>query len=247
MASMILSDGRIVAQTVRNSNIIDNTLRVGSLSKEVFPARASPVTQMPIAILINHGSASASEVFAGALQDNGRYCNTGSRAHQQEPAWENQCCYSSQYYRIAPIENASSHALAVYIKQALLRCPACFWQVSQHALSHLNIRCKYCKFHVQKTYEPKRIAKLFNSWCRAVTVGEQSYGKGVVQHYFPFPDGSGLKVTVLKYLTPKGHDISRTGGIKADFSCSDHPRSGQPSQTTDACIDTAIHSMNLWQ
>ena len=25
-------------------------------------------------------------------------------------------------------------------------------------------------------------------------MGEQSFGKGVVQHYFPFEDGSGLKV-----------------------------------------------------
>ena len=29
---------------------------------------------------------------------------------------------------------------------------------------------------------------------RAFLVGEQSFGKGVVQHYFPFQDGSGLKV-----------------------------------------------------
>lgn len=34
------------------------------------------------------------------------------------------------------------------------------------------------------------------SLCRAFLVGEQSFGKGVVQHYFPFEDGSGLKVWI---------------------------------------------------
>ena len=73
MASLLLDDGRIVAHTVRNSEVIDNSFRVGALSREIFPKERSRITELPIAILINHGSASASEVFAGALQDNHRY------------------------------------------------------------------------------------------------------------------------------------------------------------------------------
>ncbi len=50
----------------------------------------------------------------------------------------------------------------------------------------------------------------------AQVVGENSYGKGIVQRVYPFRDGSGMSMTVAKYFTPKGiciHDI----GIKPDY------------------------------
>jgi hypothetical protein len=43
---------------------------------------------------------------------------------------------------------------------------------------------------------------------RAVYIGERSFGKGVIQYYFPMTDGSGLKLTVAKYLTPSRYDIA---------------------------------------
>jgi len=33
-------------------------------------------------------------------------------------------------------------------------------------------------------------------------VGEQTFGKGVVQYYFPINNDGGVKLTVAKYLTP---------------------------------------------
>lgn len=54
-------------------------------------------------------------------------------------------------------------------------------------------------------------------------LGERTFGKGVMQSYFPMGDGSGIKLTVAKYLTPSKYDISREGGLQPDMHCSDYP------------------------
>jgi carboxyl-terminal processing protease len=46
---------------------------------------------------------------------------------------------------------------------------------------------------------------------RAVLVGTQTFGKGLVQSVRGLADGSGLAVTVAKYLTPSGRDINHEG------------------------------------
>jgi carboxyl-terminal processing protease len=46
---------------------------------------------------------------------------------------------------------------------------------------------------------------------RAVVVGTQTFGKGLVQSVRGLGDGSGLAVTVAKYLTPDGRDINEEG------------------------------------
>ncbi len=46
---------------------------------------------------------------------------------------------------------------------------------------------------------------------RAKLVGTQTFGKGLVQAIQPLDDGSGLKVTIAKYYTPKGRDINHIG------------------------------------
>ncbi|AFY64626.1 carboxyl-terminal processing protease CtpC [Geitlerinema sp. PCC 7407] len=46
---------------------------------------------------------------------------------------------------------------------------------------------------------------------RAVLVGTKTFGKGLVQSVRPLGDGSGLAVTIAKYLTPKGRDINKAG------------------------------------
>jgi carboxyl-terminal processing protease len=45
---------------------------------------------------------------------------------------------------------------------------------------------------------------------RAVIVGEQSFGKGLVQRVFELPFGSGLTLTTAKYYTPSGRCIQRS-------------------------------------
>jgi carboxyl-terminal processing protease len=46
---------------------------------------------------------------------------------------------------------------------------------------------------------------------RATLLGTQTFGKGLVQSVRPLGDGSGLAVTIAKYLTPNGRDINKEG------------------------------------
>jgi carboxyl-terminal processing protease len=46
---------------------------------------------------------------------------------------------------------------------------------------------------------------------RAVVVGTKTFGKGLVQSVRGLGDGSGLAVTIAKYLTPNGTDINHEG------------------------------------
>jgi len=46
---------------------------------------------------------------------------------------------------------------------------------------------------------------------RAVLVGQKTFGKGLVQSVRGLADGSGMTVTIAKYLTPKGRDIHKHG------------------------------------
>ena len=71
---------------------------------------------------------------------------------------------------------------------------------------------------------------------RAEVVGERTFGKGVVQYFYQMKDGSGLKLTVAKYLTPNYHDVALDGGISPDVTCHDYPHSALPRGELDSCI-----------
>ena len=51
---------------------------------------------------------------------------------------------------------------------------------------------------------------------RATIMGEISFGKGTVQEVFDLPGGSSLRVTVAKWHTPNGKDLSKEG-VKPDI------------------------------
>ncbi|AHJ28342.1 S41 family peptidase [Nodularia spumigena CS-584] len=60
---------------------------------------------------------------------------------------------------------------------------------------------------------------------RAVLVGSQTFGKGLVQSVRPLEDGSGLAVTIAKYHTPSGKDINKHGvGPDVTVDLSDEQR-----------------------
>jgi len=77
-------------------------------------------------------------------------------------------------------------------------------------------------------------------------VGEKSFGKGSVQELQNYGDGSSLKVTIAKWLTPNGISISEKGieaDIEVKFSEEDLKEEGKIEIGTpgkDAQLDKAL-------
>lgn len=65
--------------------------------------------------------------------------------------------------------------------------------------------------------------------CRAPLIGQNTYGKGLIQSVYELSDGSGLVLTVGSYLTPSGINIDWEG-LKPDFS------SEPPTKDIDAVL-----------
>jgi len=55
------------------------------------------------------------------------------------------------------------------------------------------------------------LAGALKDYKRAQLVGEKSFGKGTVQYPADFPDGSGIHITVAKWLLPNGKNIHGEG------------------------------------
>ncbi|XP_039004369.1 carboxyl-terminal-processing peptidase 1, chloroplastic-like [Hibiscus syriacus] len=60
------------------------------------------------------------------------------------------------------------------------------------------------------------VASALHDNCRAVLVGDRTFGKGLIQSVFELRDGSGVVVTVGKYVTPNQMDINGNG-IEPDY------------------------------
>ncbi|PIN13820.1 C-terminal processing peptidase [Handroanthus impetiginosus] len=60
------------------------------------------------------------------------------------------------------------------------------------------------------------VATALHDNCRAILVGERTYGKGLIQSVFELDDGSGIVVTIGKYVTPNHVDINGNG-VDPDF------------------------------
>ena len=56
---------------------------------------------------------------------------------------------------------------------------------------------------------------------RAFVVGEQTFGKALVQEVELLPGGGALKLTVARYVTPDGHDISARGIVPDVYALDD--------------------------
>ena len=53
------------------------------------------------------------------------------------------------------------------------------------------------------------VAGAIQDWDRGLIVGENTFGKGLVQRQYPLPDGSAIRVTTSRYYTPSGRLIQK--------------------------------------
>lgn len=58
---------------------------------------------------------------------------------------------------------------------------------------------------------------------RAVVVGERTFGKALVQSLDPLDNGAALEITIARYTTPAGEDISSVG-VRPQVRAADDPR-----------------------
>jgi carboxyl-terminal processing protease len=69
---------------------------------------------------------------------------------------------------------------------------------------------------------------------RATVVGERTFGKALVQSIDPLGGGAALELTIARYFTPSGRDISNVG-IAPQIRARDNPRTA-----TDEALATAL-------
>jgi len=66
---------------------------------------------------------------------------------------------------------------------------------------------------------------------KAMIVGMKTFGKGSVQTLEDLKDGSSVKITVAKWLTPKGNNINEQGiepDVKVDLTVEDYDKNSDP-------------------
>ncbi len=69
---------------------------------------------------------------------------------------------------------------------------------------------------------------------RATLVGERTFGKALVQSIDPLDNGAALEITVARYTTPAGRDISGVGVVPSIHAV-DNPRTAR-----DEALETAL-------
>jgi carboxyl-terminal processing protease len=81
------------------------------------------------------------------------------------------------------------------------------------------------------------VAGALRDYGLATLIGAQTFGKGSVQDYSEFKDGSAVKITIAEWLTPKGDSINETGispDIKVEYTLENY------NDNTDPQLDKAV-------
>lgn len=71
---------------------------------------------------------------------------------------------------------------------------------------------------------------------QAKLVGENTFGKGTVQDAQTLPDGSGLNITIAKWLLPSGTSINDTG-LSVDVTATDSAETADQDEALDAAFN----------
>lgn len=79
---------------------------------------------------------------------------------------------------------------------------------------------------------------------RGVVIGRRTFGKGLVQRPFPFPDGSMIRLTTSRYYTPSGRSIQKPYADGEEDYNKDVYRRLQNGELTDS-IHSAFHPDSL--
>ena len=78
-------------------------------------------------------------------------------------------------------------------------------------------------------------------------VGQQSFGKGIVQNLFSLSDQTAIKLTIAKYFTPNGisiHDIGLTPDFVVEMDDADTRRIGTMPHEDDVQLQIAIRMVH---
>jgi carboxyl-terminal processing protease len=74
-------------------------------------------------------------------------------------------------------------------------------------------------------------------------IGTKTFGKGVVQTIYPLPDGSAIKITTARYLTPHNRDINHLG-ITPDLVVEENQRPQFGTLEKDDQLAQAVQFLN---
>lgn len=88
------------------------------------------------------------------------------------------------------------------------------------------------------------LAGALQDYSKAKVVGEKSFGKGSVQEYMDLDNGTSIKITVAKWLTPNGNSISDQGvtpDVIVPF------KEDEKNKTADNQLDYALGMFAKWQ
>lgn len=77
------------------------------------------------------------------------------------------------------------------------------------------------------------LAGILKDYDQAEIIGEATFGKGSVQELIPLRDGSAIKITTSRWLTPLGVSISE-GGLDPDVNIEDNPETDDDEQLNKA-------------